>query len=58
VIYTLTPVTKSGPPADHRQDPLVDEMASKKEYVEREEVLAIYPKRKHLIAVEERTVTL
>ena len=27
-------------------------------YIEREEVYAVYPKHKHLIAVEERTVTL
>jgi hypothetical protein len=58
VIYTLTPASKPGLPADHHQDPLMVDTIAKKSYVEREEVHAIYPKRRHLIAIEERRVDL
>lgn len=59
VVYTLTPKGGLIPPDDHRQDPLMaPEEGLKGSYIEREEVHAVYPKHKHLIAVEERTVTL
>jgi hypothetical protein len=57
-MYTLTPISRTGLPSDHRQDPLMASEAMQMAYIEREEVHAIYPKRKHQIAVEERTVHL
>ena len=57
VVYTLTPVSKTGLPSDHRQDPLMVDN-TQKAYIEREEVHAVYPKGKHEIAIEERTVHL
>jgi hypothetical protein len=63
IVYTLHPIRQ--PKHDgHRQDPFVapavtsDEPIPGQRYVEREEVHAIYPNGRKLIAVEEQVITL
>ncbi len=59
IAYTLTPVPSAIP--DHRQDLFLAASADIKpghKYIEREEVHAIYEKKRKLIAIEERDVIL
>jgi hypothetical protein len=59
IVYTLTPVKAAG--HDHRQEPLMlvaTGLKAGERYLEREEVHAIHEKRKKLITVEEREITL
>ncbi|WWD16773.1 hypothetical protein CI109_101205 [Kwoniella shandongensis] len=65
VVYTLTPLDETKHDDGHRQDPFVlSDTASasfnglKGRYLEREEIHAIYEKRRKWIALEEREVTL
>ncbi|ORX36411.1 Metallo-dependent phosphatase-like protein [Kockovaella imperatae] len=53
IIYTLSP---TAPNRIHHQDPLL--LTQGTEYVEREEVHAIYENRRRQLAVEERTIRL
>lgn len=59
IVYTLTPI--ASPSHDHRQDPLLLQVAEPlvgERYVEREEVHAIYEKRRRTIAVVEREIVI
>lgn len=68
ILYTLTPLETH--PPDHRQDPflatsniterdqVVRTLKKGKKYMEREEVYAVYEKRKDVIRIEEREVVL
>lgn len=62
IVYTLTPAIDTNPHQEPFMPHILDVEATSAvvkglTYIEREEVYAIYPKRKKLIAVEERTVT-
>lgn len=60
IIYTITPSNPQPKTPDHHQDPFTVATASSSasSHIEREEVYAVYPDKRDLIALEERDVKL